>query len=252
VSEEKPSATVQRAAIVTGGSRGIGRAIAQVLADEGYGLTITARREEGLRDAVQAMRDAGHEVQGVARNLAEEAAAADVVSAHRERFGRLDVLVNNAGVGIGAAADQHQTKHVDMALSINLRAIILLYREAVGLLRDAAAERQQANVINVSSLAGKSGQPWLSVYSATKAAVISYTEAMSKELGSSGIKSTALCPGWVNTDMTDFIKSEVPADQMIRVEDIAEAVRFLLRLSPGCTVPEIVFARPGELGASPL
>jgi NAD(P)-dependent dehydrogenase (short-subunit alcohol dehydrogenase family) len=243
---------VERAAIVTGGSRGIGRAIAEVLADEGYRLTITSRREEGLQEAVRAMRDAGSEVQGIARNLADEAAVAEIVAAHRERFGRLDVLVNNAGIGVGAAADQHQTKHVDMALMINLRAIILFYREAVGLLRDAAAEHRQALVINVSSLAGKSGQPWLSVYSATKAGVIAYTEAMSKELGPSGIKSTALCPGWVNTDMTDFVKGEVPAEQMIRVEDIAEAVRFLLRLSPACTVPEIVFTRPGDLGASPL
>jgi NAD(P)-dependent dehydrogenase (short-subunit alcohol dehydrogenase family) len=242
----------ERAAIVTGGSRGIGRAIAEVLADEGYRLTITSRREEGLQEAVRAMRDAGSEVQGIARNLADEAAVAEIVAAHRERFGRLDVLVNNAGIGVGAAADQHQTKHVDMALMINLRAIILFYREAVGLLRDAAAEHRQALVINVSSLAGKSGQPWLSVYSATKAGVIAYTEAMSKELGPSGIKSTALCPGWVNTDMTDFVKGEVPAEQMIRVEDIAEAVRFLLRLSPACTVPEIVFTRPGDLGASPL
>ncbi len=81
-------------------------------------------------------------------------------------------------------------------------------------------------MINLSSISGKSGQPWLSVYSATKAAVVGYTEAMSKELASAKIKSTALCPGFVDTDMTEFVKQQIPAEQMIRPQDIAEGVRF--------------------------
>ena len=101
-------------------------------------------------------------------------------------------------------------------------------------------------MINLSSISGKSGQPWLSVYSATKAAVVGYTEAMSKELASVGIKSTAFCPGFVDTDMTEFVKEQIPAEEMIRPQDIAEGVRFILRLSRGCTIPEIVFMRPGE------
>jgi NAD(P)-dependent dehydrogenase (short-subunit alcohol dehydrogenase family) len=238
----------ERSAIVTGSSRGIGRAIAEALAQEGYSLTITGRRPEGVAEAVTQLQVAGADVHGVALNHADPDAPAEIVKRHAERFGRLDVLVNNAGVGIGAAADEHQTKFVDMQLGVNLRAIILFYREAIPLLKAAAAQTGQSHVINLSSISGKSGQPWLSVYSATKAAVVGYTEAMSKELASAHIKSTAFCPGFVDTDMSQFVKDQLPAEEMIRPQDIAEGVRFLLRLSTGCTIPEIVFMRPGETG----
>ena len=238
----------QPSALVTGGTRGIGRAIASALADDGYSVTVTGRRPESVEQAVSELSAAGAEVDGIAHDHSDPDAPTEIIARHAERFGRLDVLVNNAGVGVGAAADEHQTKFVDRQLHVNLRAIVLFYREAVPLLKAAALETGQAHVINLSSISGKSGQPWLSVYSATKAAVVGYTEAMSKELASAKIKSTALCPGWVDTDMTDFIKQQVPAEQMIRPQDIAEGVRFLLRLTPGCTVPEIVFMRPGESG----
>jgi NAD(P)-dependent dehydrogenase (short-subunit alcohol dehydrogenase family) len=235
-----------RAAIVTGASRGIGRAIAETLAADGYDLTITARKPEGLEQAAAALGATGREVEQIPVNLASEDAVLEVVRRHRKRFGRLDILVNNAGVGIGAAAGEHQTKFVDMQLDVNLRSIILFYRECVDLLRQAGAEHRNALVINLASIAAKSPQPWLSVYSATKAAVLAYTRAMNAELNSDGVKSVAFCPGFVDTDMTDFVKGQVPPEEMIRTSDIAEGVRFLLRVSPACVVPEIVFGRPGE------
>jgi short-subunit dehydrogenase len=235
-----------RAALVTGASRGIGLAIAQVLGDHGYGLTLTARKPEPLARTAEQLREQGFEVEERAANMADEEGIRQVVNAHRERFGRLDVLVNNAGVGIGAAAGEHQTKFVDMQLDVNLRAIVIFYRECAELLRAAGAEHRSALVVNLASIAGKSPQPWLSVYSATKAAVIAYTQSMNKELNADGIKSTAFCPGFVDTDMTDFVKGDVPAEEMLRPEDIAEAVRFLLQVSPACVVPEIIFQRPGE------
>jgi NAD(P)-dependent dehydrogenase (short-subunit alcohol dehydrogenase family) len=236
----------ERAAIVTGASSGIGLAIAEVLGETGHGLTVAARRPEKLDTAAQALRRAGHEVEAVAGNMADEQDVRRIVAAHRERFGRLDVLVNCAGVGIGAPVADIETRRVDLQLGVNLRAPILFYRECAELLRAAGAEHRGALVINLSSISGKSGQPWLSVYSATKAALIAFTQAMNKELAAEGVKSVALAPGFVDTPMTDFVKGQVPADQMIRTTDIAEAVRFLLRLSPWCVVPEIVFERPGE------
>ena len=236
----------ERAAIVTGASRGIGLALATVLADEGYGLTVSARKPESLEQAAGGLRERGAEVEHVAANLADEASVQAVVARHRERFGRLDVLVNNAGVGVGAAAGEHVTKYVDMQLDVNVRAIVLFYRECADLLRAAGAEHRNALVVNLASIAGKSPQPWLSVYSATKAAVVAYTGAMNKELNGAGVKSVALCPGFVDTDMTEFVKQSVPAEEMIRTSDIAEALRFALRLSPSCVVPEIVFQRAGE------
>jgi NAD(P)-dependent dehydrogenase (short-subunit alcohol dehydrogenase family) len=235
-----------RAALVTGASSGIGFAIARALGDEGHGLTVAARRPEKLAGAVADLRDAGLEVEEVAGNMAEEADVQRVVAAHRDRWGRLDVLVNNAGVGVGAAVGETVTKKIDMQLDVNLRAIILFYRECADLLRAAGAEHRNALVVNTSSISGKSGQAWLSVYSATKAAVIGWTQAMNKELNADGIKSVALCPGFVDTAMTQFVREHVGQEQMIRPEDIAESVRFLLRMSPNCVVPEIVFQRPGE------
>jgi short-subunit dehydrogenase len=236
----------ERAAIVTGASRGIGLALAEVLADAGYGVTLTARRPELLEQSAEALRACGAEVEHVAANLADEESVRAVVARHRETFGRLDVLVNNAGVGIGAAVDEHRTKYVDMQLDVNIRAIVLFYRECAELLRAAGAEHRNALVVNVASMAGKSPQPWLSVYSASKAAVVAYTVAMNKELNAAGVKSVAFCPGFVDTDMSDFVKESIPPEQMLRTSDIAEALRFTLRLSPNCVIPEIVLQRPGE------
>src|SRR4051812_26266155 len=235
-----------RAALVTGASSGIGLAIADLLGEEGYGLTVAARRPDKLSAAVEGLRGKGYDVEEVAANLTAEEDVQRVVAVHRERFGRLDVLVNNAGVGVGAPVADHQTKRIDMQLDLNLRAIILFYRECADMLKAAGAEHRSALVVNLSSIAGKSGAGWLSVYSATKAAVIGWTRAMNKELADDGIKNVALCPGFVDTPMADFVKGQIPAEDMIRPEDIAEAVRFLLRTSPACRVPEIVFERPGE------
>ncbi|HTQ68643.1 MAG TPA: SDR family oxidoreductase [Solirubrobacteraceae bacterium] len=235
-----------RAAIVTGASSGIGLAIAKVLGEEGHGLTIAARRPEKLEAAAEGLRGEGFELQSFAANLSDEAEIKRIVEAHRERYGRLDVLVNNAGVGVGAAVGEMQTKFIDLQLNINLRSIFLFYREAIPMLRAAGEEHRNALVVNTSSISGKRGEGWLSVYSATKHGVVGFTEAMNKELGGDGIKSTALCPAFVDTPMTDFVKEHVPADSMIRPEDVAESVRYMLKLSPACVVPEIMFVRPGD------
>jgi NAD(P)-dependent dehydrogenase (short-subunit alcohol dehydrogenase family) len=236
----------ERAAIVTGASSGIGLAIARMLGEEGHGVTMAARRADKLDGAVAGLAGEGLDVQGVAANLAEEDEIKKVVAAHTERFGRLDVLVNNAGVGVGAPLGEIQTKRMDMQLNINLRSIILFYRECLPMLQAAGAEHKNALVVNTSSIAGKRGQGWLSVYAASKHGVVGWTQSMINELAPLGIKSTALCPAFVDTPMTDFAKENVAAEEMIRPEDIAEAVRFLLRTSPACVVPEVMFIRPGD------
>ena len=237
----------QRAAIVTGASSGIGYAIANVLGEEGFGLTLAARRPQKLAEAAERLRgDSGAEIQDVAANVADEEQIRAVVHAHRERFGRCDVLVNNAGIGIGAAVGDIVTKRLDTQLDVNLRSMILFYRETLDLLKAAGAEHRNALVVNTASVAGKRGQAWLSVYSAAKFGMIGFTEAMNKELAGEGIKSTALAPAFVDTAMTEFVKGQVSADDMIRPQDIAESVRFLLRLSPACIVPELIFVRPGD------
>ena len=237
----------ERAAIVTGASSGIGLEIARLLCAEGHALTMAARRPQKLEAAAAELEAEGYEIQAVAGNLGLEEDVQRVVAAHRDCYGRLDVLVNNAGVGIGAAVGELSTKYVDMQLATNLRSTILFYRECHDMLVAAGAEHRSALVVNMASIAGKHGQAWLSVYGATKAAIVNFTVAMDKELAERGVKSTALCPAFVDTPMTDFVKGQVRPEDMIRTTDIAEAVRFLLRLSPNCIIPEITFQRPDEL-----
>lgn len=234
-----------RAAIITGASSGIGFGIARMLAEEGHAITVAARRPDKLAEAARTLRDEGHTVHDVAGDLGDESAVARVVAEHRDRFGRLDVLVNNAGMGRSQAAEDLTAKAIDLQLATNLRSVFLFYREAVPLLREAGAEHRNALVVNVSSLSGKTGEQLLGVYSATKHGVVGFTQAMNAELAGAGIASCALCPGFVNTAMTDFLKDQMPAEDMIQVSDIAEAVRFLLRTSGGCVIPEIVFTQPG-------
>jgi NAD(P)-dependent dehydrogenase (short-subunit alcohol dehydrogenase family) len=235
-----------RAALVTGGSSGIGLAIARALGEDGYGITLSARRPDKLEQAAEGLRADGIEVEAVAGNMAEEPQIVDLAARHSERFGRLDVLVNNAGVGIGGPLAEQDTKKLDMQIAVNLRALFLLTRECLPLLKEAGAEHRKALVVNTASIAGKSGQGWLAGYSATKFGVVGFTQALHKEHASDGIQATALCPGFVDTAMTDWAKESVPSDQMIQPSDIAEAVRYLLRTSPACIVPELQFIRPGE------
>ncbi len=235
----------ERAAIVTGASSGIGLAIAEMLGEEGYGLTVAARRPEKLTAAADGLRAKGYDVLDIAGNLGDEATIVDVVAQHEARFGRLDVLVNNAGVGIGETVDELTTKKVDIQLNTNLRSIFLFYRESMAMLRRAGEEHRGALVVNTSSISGIRGEGWLSVYSATKHGVVGFTQAMNKELSGAGIKNTALCPAFVDTPMTDFVKGHVDAEAMIRPQDISESVRYLLKTSPGCVIPEIRFEMPG-------
>jgi NAD(P)-dependent dehydrogenase (short-subunit alcohol dehydrogenase family) len=238
----------ERAALITGGSSGIGLAIARALGEDGYGLTVSARRPDKLEEAVKSLTDAGLDAHAVPANMADEEAIQSVVSAHRDRYGRLDVLINNAGLGIGSAIADAETKKLDMQLDVNLRGVYLTLRECIPMLKAAGAEHGKALVVNTASIAGVQGQAWLAAYSATKAGVIGLSQAAHGELAGEGVQVTAFAPGFVDTPMTDWTKGEIPPEKMIRAEDIAEAVRFLLRTSPACFVPELRFIRAGDGG----
>src|SRR3712207_3245773 len=192
-----------RSALVTGGSSGIGLAIARALGQDGYTLTVSARRPDQLAQAVQSLRHDGLEVESVPANMANEEDVVGLVQGHRERFGRLDVLINNAGVGIGGEIAEHETKKLDMQLNVNLRAVYLTLRESIPMLKEAGAEHGKALVVNTASIAGKFGQPWLAAYAATKAGVVGLSQAAHGELSGDGIQVTAFCPAFVATPMTD-------------------------------------------------
>ncbi len=227
---------MSRSALVTGGSSGIGFAIARMLREEGFALTLAARTEEKVRAAAAEL-----DALAVAADVAREEDCERLVEEHRERHAGLDVLVNSAGIGIGGRIDSIVTKHFDLQLAVNLRGLLLVTRTAIPLLRET-----KGLVVNIASIAGTLPVPGLAVYGAAKAAVISLTRTLNAELDSDGIRATAICPGFVDTAMARW--SGIPGDQMIQPEDCAEIVRALLRLSPHARIPQIVVERMGDDG----
>lgn len=235
----------KRAALVTGGSGGIGLAIARRLAEIGYAVTISARREEKLTAAAEGLAADGFDVLAVPADLTSEEAILNLFSEHRARWDRLDCLVNNAGIGIGQPIEQITGKYLDLQVNVNLKATVLATREALPLLRDSGREHGKSLIVNLASIAGVQPPPWLSLYGATKAAILAFSRSTQREVGEDGIAVAAIAPGFVATGMTEFIQGQVPPERMMRPEDIAAAVEFLLRVSPNCAVPELVMARPG-------
>jgi 3-oxoacyl-[acyl-carrier protein] reductase len=231
-----------KVAIVTGASKGIGAAIAEHLAAAGAAVVVNyGSSKEGADRVVAEITRQGGTAVAVQANVANQADVERLFSETKRAFGRLDFLVNNAGIyeffPIEDVTEEHFHKHFDL----NVLGLLLASKEAARHF-DAAG----GSIINISSAASTLAPPNTSVYSATKAAVVGFTQAMHKELGSQGIKSTALWPAFVDTPMTDFVKEHVKPEEMIQVSDIAETVRVLLKMSPGCVVPEIQFLRASE------
>jgi NAD(P)-dependent dehydrogenase (short-subunit alcohol dehydrogenase family) len=223
-----------RSALVTGGSSGIGLAIARMLRDEGFELTLASRTKEKIEAA--AAEIGAH---AVAADVGKEEDCIRVVAEHKERFGGMDMLVNSAGIGIAGTVESLQAKHVDLQLGINLRGLLLVTRESIPLLKET-----KGWVINLASIAGTTPTPGLTVYGATKAAVIALTRSMNAELDSDGVRAIALCPGFVDTPMAEW--SGLTGDEMIQPEDCAEVVRMCLRLSPRARIPQVVIERVGS------
>jgi NAD(P)-dependent dehydrogenase (short-subunit alcohol dehydrogenase family) len=221
-------------ALVTGGSSGIGFAIARMLRDDGYDVTVASRTREKIEAAAAELG-----AHAVTANMGSEEDCVRAVAEHRERFGGLDVLVNSAGLGIGGTIESLQAKHVDLQLGVNLRGLLLVTREAIPLLRES-----RGWVFNLASIAGTMPTPWLSVYGATKAAVIAITRSQNIELEDAGVRAIAICPGFVDTAMAEW--SGLAAEEMITTQDCVEVVRMCLRLSPKARIPQVVIERVGQ------
>ncbi len=224
-----------KSALVTGGSAGIGLAIARMLGEEGHSLTLVARRPEPLEAAAEELG-----ALGVAANLADPDECVRVVAAHAERHGGMDVLVNSAGIGVGGSFADPPTKASGLQVGVNLLATLVVTRESLPHLR-----KTSGHVVTHASIAGTIPTPGLAVYGATKAAVISFTNSLNREEADHGVRATAICPAFVATKMTDW--TGLPPVEMIQVEDVAELVRTILRLSPRARVPQVVIERVGDV-----
>jgi short-subunit dehydrogenase len=221
-------------ALITGGSSGIGLAIARALREDGYELTLVARRPDPLEEAAAQLG-----ALAVPANLGDADECVRVVAAHAERYGGMEVLVNSAGIGVGGTFAEQDTKKIALQLDVNLRATLVITRESLQHLRVSRGQ-----VITLASIAGTIPTPGLAVYGATKAALIAWTTSLNREEAEHGIRATAISPGFVATRMTEW--TGLPDEEQISPDDIVALVRTILSLSPMARVPNIVVERLGD------
>jgi 3-oxoacyl-[acyl-carrier protein] reductase len=236
-----------RTAIVTGASAGIGLAVARVLAADGYGLTLVARQGERLSRAAGELDAGGAPPLVLAADLGDPGAATEVLDAHITRFGSLDVVVANAGTGTNGTAARTQPDALATMSRLNVDALFELAGCAVPALRRQAGDEDRAPgwFVVVASIAGVWPSRGFAAYSATKAAAVSVARSIAVEEAGAGVRACAICPAFVDTDLSAWARDRVAAESMLQAADIAEAVRFLIRLSPNASVTELVLRRAG-------
>ncbi len=221
----------EKVALVTGGSRGIGKAIALALASKSCKVAVCARNEEKLAEVVQASKELAGEVEAFTLDVTSADEIESTVEAVLKRFGRLDILVNNAGITCDKLMPTMEDDEFDKVIDANLKAVFRLTRAASRFMMRARWGR----VINIGSVAGIMGNPGQCNYSAAKAGVIGFSKSVAKELARRNITCNVVAPGFIETDMTDVLPPAVkeavtpliPMRRFGRSEEIAEVVAFL-------------------------
>ncbi len=223
-------------AMVTGGGRGIGRALTLALAGCGATVVAAARTESALR-AVAA--EAAGEVVPMALDLADVDAVADVFRAVGERFGRLDLLINNAGVGLYGPVAEMPIEQFDRVMAVNLRGAFAACQQAMRLM----IPRRRGTIINIASVVGFKGYPNQAAYTASKHGLMGLTKSLAVEAADHDIRVSAILPGGVDTDMVAQARPDLDRSILIRPEDIATTVLYLLSLSDRAHVDQIYIRR---------
>lgn len=229
-------------ALITGGSSGIGLAIASALIAEGMIVAITARNRGRLKKAEEQLRAEGGKVIAAVADVSQSAQVSRVVDQVIAETGRIDLLVNNAGTFKQGLIHKISEADWDETQSINLKGAFLFTKAVLPTMKKQGG----GYVINISSVAGKTGFGGASAYCASKFGMIALTESLLEEAISEHIRSTAICPGYVATPMVE--SAPVPQDEMIPPTDIAKLVTGLLHLSPITIIKEIIVNRAGAVG----
>ena len=220
-----------RTAIVTGGTRGIGLAIARALAEDGASVVVSGRDAARLDAAVKEIESLSGSALGVAADQSKREDCDRLMDAAKERFGRVDVVVNNAGITRDQLLVRMKDDDWDQVMDTNLRGVFLMTRVAA----KSMMRQRSGRIINITSTAGAMGNPGQVNYSAAKAGVIGLTKAAARELAHWNILVNAVAPGLIETDMTAVISAEaregllqqVPLKRMGAAREVAEVVRFL-------------------------
>lgn len=213
-----------KVAIVTGASRGIGRAISVALAQQGATVVLAARAIDKLRETADMVTSAGGRPEIVITDLVEEESIKNLVSVTGEKFGRLDILINNAGVTHSAKLQETATKDWDYCFAVNSRAPFLLCREALPLLKKS----DPAYIINIASVVGVKGYPLQSAYTASKHAIRGMTMSLAEEFNRSNVRVHLICPGGVDTELLTKVRPDLKKKDLMQPEEIAELVLYLV------------------------
>jgi len=228
-----------KVAIVTGASRGIGRAISVALAQENAAIVLAARSIQQLQITAGQVSKAGGKAHIVHVELTEEQSIRNLVKVTGEKLGRLDILVNNAGVTHSAPLEKTSTEDWQRCISINARAPFILCREALELLNKSKA----AHIVNIASVVGVKGYPLQSAYTASKHALRGMTMSLAEELRGSNIRVHVLCPGGVDTDMVGSVRPDIAKSELIKPEEIAELVLYLVTHKGNAVMDELRIRR---------
>jgi 3-oxoacyl-[acyl-carrier protein] reductase len=220
-----------RTAVVTGGTRGIGLAIARALAEDGASVVVSGRDAARLESAVSELEGLGAAAVGVTADQSKREDCDRLVDAAKERFGRIDVLVNNAGITRDQLLVRMKDDEWDQVMDTNLRGVFLMTRAAA----KSMMRQKTGRIINITSTAGAMGNPGQVNYSAAKAGVIGLTKAAARELAHWNILVNAVAPGLIETDMTaglpgaarEALLQQVPLKRIGAAREVAEVVRFL-------------------------
>jgi 3-oxoacyl-[acyl-carrier protein] reductase len=231
-------------ALVTGASRGIGKAIALRLAACGANIAAVARTLEGLQATLTSIRELGRVAEGFAADVAEPADVTRVVEEVDAKFGKIHVLVNNAGVTRDGLFLRMEDSDWDQVIDTNLKGTFLFCR-AVGMMM---MRGRYGRIINISSVSGLMGNPGQANYSASKAGIIGLTRTIARELGSRNITVNAVAPGFITTDMTDVlpdkikteVKERIPLRRLGNPEDIADLVCYLAGTGAGYLTGQVI------------
>lgn len=234
-----------KVALITGASAGIGRACARALAGEGARLVLTARRQERLQALAKEVEALGGRAAIVIGDAREEATAITAVKAATDTFGRLDILLNNTGVGNYKKLTDTSAEEYDEMMDTNVRSTFLFARHAVPVM-----ERQKSGtILMISSMAGVYGFGGEAVYCMTKFAQVGFAQALDRELRESGIKVGAICPGGVKTEFAigkGRTEQGVAKSDMLEPEDVAAVVLLACTQSPGSRIIEVQLRTMGE------
>lgn len=239
-----------KVALVTGGSRGIGRAIALLLAERGAKVVINYVR--GLDEAngvVAAIEGKGGQAQALQGDVSVAAEAQNLVDQTVKTYGKIDILVNNAGITKDTLMMRMSESDWDAVLDTNLKGAYLCAKAALRPMLRAKGGR----IINISSVSGQAGSGGQANYSAAKAGLIGFTKALAREVGSRSITVNAVAPGFIDTDMTNILAEEfkkkaleqIPLERFGKPEDVAEAVAFLASESAGYITGQVLAVNGG-------